>query len=212
MVEAILSRMASKPDLLDQMLVSFNDSQKNVLECSIEKNHLKLVETILKMTHLYEQPDVNGNLAVHYAARIGTPELFDLLMQHKLISFESNSNKETPLHIAAHFNRFTFIKMLMIHEQSLIAREQNEKEEEKKYVPMIKRLNINNETPLQIGIIKCHEKCVEELSSWDQVDLNVKDANNFSIYHLCVLYSNLESLRYLLNKKSDQFLDPLFIR
>jgi len=204
-VQTILNRLASSV-LLNQVLVSFNDSNKNLLECSIESNHLKLVELLLRITDLFKQPDSNGNLPVHYAARTGTPEIFNLLMEHKLISFESNLNKETPLHIAADFNRFSFIKMIMLQEKMLMAKE------EEKYVPMIRRLNMKNQTPLQIGLINCNEKCVEEFSSSDDVDLSVKDENNFSIYHLCVLYSNLESLRYLLNKKSNKFLDPLFIR
>jgi ankyrin repeat protein len=42
--------------------------------------------------------------------------------------------------------------------------------------------------------------------------LNVKEAeNNYSIYHLCVIYSDFESLNILLNKNEKKYLEPLFI-
>lgn len=151
--------------------------------------------------------DLNGNLPVHYAAMNGTSELFNILEKHNLISFEANSNGDTALHIASIFNRFTFIKMLLSYEKFFMIRNDNES-----HVPLNKRLNKQAYTSLQIAIIKGHEKCVEELTNCALIDLDVTTPNAYSIYHLCVFYSNLESLRYLLNKKSDKYLEPIFIR
>lgn len=205
-VQAILTRLNSSTDTLNQMLTSVDDSARNVLACSVASNHLKIVEILLSITGVFQQPDADGNLPVHYAAKSGTPEMFRLLLEHNLVSFESNSARDTPLHIATEFNRFHFINLILYEEKCFMAKKSEQ------YVPMIRRANRSDQTALQIGLIKCHEKCVEELSNSEDVDLNVKDANNLSIYHLCVCHSNLESLRYLLNKKSDKFLDPLFIR
>lgn len=191
------------------VLNSLDDQNKTVLEISIQNNHFNLISLILSELTDKEALDANGQLPIHLAAKYGTHTLYELLSQHSCLSFKSNINNENPLHVAAQYNKFNFISRLLLFEKAFV----DKLDTLSCYQPMVKCLNRSSFTPLQTAIIRGHSKCVDELLQSVYTDLEVTEPeNNYSIYHLCILHSNFESLRMLLNKKSDKFLTPLFIR
>jgi len=130
-------------------------------------------------------------------------ELFELLVKHDAVSFKTNLKNENALHLAAFYNRFEFIRALLDYEKKLITN----------IKPMVQIRNKNRQTPLQTAIMRRHEKCVKELVSSEHTELDVKDLeNNYSIYHLCVIHSNFESLDLLLGRKEKKFNEPLFFK
>ncbi len=210
-IQIILNRL--NETYLKEALLVLDRSKKTLLQIAIENNHLKIIDSILSVTsYLFKKPDLNGNLLVHYAAKVGTLDIFNILSKYDLIKFDFDSNDQSPLHIAANYNRFVFIKMLLNYEKFNSNQESLEYIDDQ-YIPLVSGLNKQNNTALQISLIKSHNKCVEELvNNSNDIDLDVKDNNNHSIYHLCILNSNLESIRYLMNRKLDKFLEPLFIK
>jgi len=147
--------------------------------------------------------DINGNLIIHTASKYGNKELFELLVKHDAVSFKTNLKNENALHLAAFYNRFEFIRALLDYEKKLITN----------IKPMVQIRNKNRQTPLQTAIMRRHEKCVKELVSSEHTELDVKDLeNNYSIYHLCVIHSNFESLDLLLGRKEKKFNEPLFFK
>jgi len=198
-------------DRLDELLNILDKSKRTVLQIAIENNHMKIIDELLSLmssSEIFRKKDINGNLPIHYAAKLGTIELFELLKKYDMISFDSNEQNDTALHIATINNRFLFMKILINFEKSYLIREEKKND----LIPMYKRSNKMNYTPLQLGLIMSNEKCVEELINSSDCNLNETCCNNESIYHLCVINSNLESLRFLLNKKLDRFMEPLFFK
>jgi len=191
------------------ILNSPDDQSKTVLEICIQNNHFNLISLILNELTDKEAFDANGQLPIHLAAKYGTHTLYELLSQHSCLSFNTNINNDNPLHVAAQYNKFSFINRLLLFEKAFV----DKLDAVNSYQPMVKCTNRSGLTPFQLAIVKGHSKCVEELMQSPFVDLEVTETeNNYSIYHLCILHSNLETLRIFLNKKSDKFLNPLFIR
>ena len=209
----ILFNILKENKLLNSIFDRFDDENKTLLEISIERNHLKIIDLILseyKELKKAEKYDSNGNLIIHIASKYGTKELFEILLKNDLISFKSTLNSnENALHISANYNKFEFIKSLLKYEKETF------QSDELGAKHLIKYKNKQNYTPLQIAIIKRYEKCTKELIVSDFVELDVRDNNdnnNYSIYHLCVLHFDLESLNILLNKNDTKFYDPLFYK
>ena len=205
-----LDHIKSNHQLSHQSILnSLDDQSKTVLEISIQNNHFNLISLILSELTDKEAFDANGQLPIHLAAKYGIHTLYELLSQHSCLSFKSNINNENPLHVAAQYNKFSFINRLLMFEKAFIEK----LDMLSSYQPMVKCVNRSGLTPFQVAIVKGHFKCVDEFLQSTYLDLEVTESeNNYSVYHLCILYSSLESLRMLLNKKSDKFLTPLFIR
>jgi ankyrin repeat protein len=190
-------------DLLKTTLMKQDDEKRTILELAIERGHLKIIDLILSEYPSKKLPDINGNFIIHHAAKFGTKELFDLLVKHDAVSLKSNINDENPIHLATIYNRYDFIRSLLEYEKT---KESGSKS-------LVERKNNKHFTPLQLAIMKRHDKCVKEIIKSDKIDLNVKEAeNNYSIYHLCVIYSDFESLNILLNKNERKYQEPLYIK
>lgn len=80
------------------------------------------------------------------------------------------------------------------------------------YIPSVKCYNRSGYTPLFVALIAGNIKCVEAILTAEHLDLEAKDAKGNSIYHICAEYNSLESMRVLLSKKEQQFVEPLFIK
>lgn len=76
--------------------------------------------------------------------------------------------------------------------------------DKKLYVHAVKVRDQRNCTPLLTAIAASHHKCVEELARHYMTELNALDLNGNSIYHLCALHENLDSLKYLLALTNSQ--------
>jgi ankyrin repeat protein len=198
----IIFEKLKEKNLIKTILFKQDDEKRTLLEIAIEKGHLKIIDLILSEYTNKELPDINGNFIIHHAAKFGTKELFDLLVKHNAVSLKSNINDENAVHLATIYNRYDFIKSLIEHEKTIVSGSKS----------LVERKNNKNLTPLQLAIMKRHDKCVKEIIKSDKIDLNVKEAeNNYSIYHLCVIYSDFESLNILLNKNEKKYIEPLFV-
>lgn len=55
-----------------------------------------------------------------------------------------------------------------------------------------------------------NHKCVEELLLSKEIELDTKDMDGNSIYHICARFNNVESLKFLLNKHFNQTSSVLY--
>jgi ankyrin repeat protein len=200
--EKIINILKNESNLLETILKQLDENNKSLLEIAIEKEHLKIIELILQQTFI-----INPLLITHTSAKYGSSELFDLIVQYNIIQLEADQlNNNNLIHLACYNNRFEFIKSYINYEKTLLQTNKLKKS-------IILNKNNKNQTPLQIAIMKRHEKCVIELLNSDKIDLNIKEIeNNYSIYHLCIKYSDNKSLQILLGKKEKKYQEPLFIK
>jgi ankyrin repeat protein len=202
--EKILNILKKESNLIETALKQLDEANKSLLEIAIENEHLKIIDLILQQSFEI----INPVLITHTSARYGSSELFDLLVQYNIIiQLESDQlNNDNLIHLACYNNRFEFIRSYINYEKTLLQTNKIKKS-------IILNKNNKNQTPLQIAIMKRHEKCVVELLNSDKLDLNVKEIeNNYSIYHLCIKYSDNKSLQMLLGKKEKKYQEPLFIK
>ncbi len=73
------------------------------------------------------------------------------------------------------------------------------------HTPSVKMLNKQRYTPFMTALAFGNHKCAEEiLNAWKTqpggLDMDTKDAEGNSIYHICARYNNTESLKLLVNK------------
>lgn len=126
--------------------------------------------------------------------------MLDLLKKYYAVSFKSNLNKENALHIAAYNNKYAFIKEILAYENSLLHANKHLKEnldEKGNYIPCIRQRDKNFYTPLLTAMAAGNQKCVEELLSDRNSDINVKDKDGNSVLNFCLLFNNTECLKYL---------------
>ncbi len=107
---------------LNEQLLRMDHNRQSILQISIENNHLKTTELLLREYYVTEElrEDKNGNLPVHFAARVSGSEVLAVLIANSAFSLKTNGNYENALHIAAANNRFKFIAEFLAHEQSLV--------------------------------------------------------------------------------------------
>lgn len=202
--EKILNILKKESNLIETALKQLDEANKSLLEIAIENEHLKIIDLILQQSFEI----INPVLITQTSARYGSSELFDLLVQYNIIiQLESDQlNNDNLIHLACYNNRFEFIRSYINYEKTLVQTNKLKKS-------IILNKNNKNQTPLQIAIMKRHEKCVVELLNSNKLDLNVKEIeNNYSIYHLCIKYSDNKSLQMLLGKKEKKYQEPLFIK
>jgi ankyrin repeat protein len=207
---------------LNEILNKFDYNDQSVLSILVEMNHLNIIELLLKEFFIYIQnfQDKNGNLLIHLAAKSGSTDLLKLLIKYDLFSLNLNNNKENGLHIAASYNKFNFIKEYLAHEKTYINNlllegenlDQAQKSFLKSYIPpSVKRFNIDKKTPLFIAVINGYPKCIEALTASEDLDLEDRDSNGNTVYHVCAKVNNFESIRYLLTRKDPKYLKALYI-
>jgi ankyrin repeat protein len=109
---------------LNTLLETVDSDKQTILNMCIDKNHLKLVDILLKdyFSEIKDEYDKNGNLPTHLAARNGSIELFNVLVKNDAISFKINLNGDNPLHIASENNKFNFIKKFLEYEKIYVER------------------------------------------------------------------------------------------
>jgi ankyrin repeat protein len=196
-----------KINFLDIVLRKYDSSGSTPLLSAVENNHLKITELLLCDYNADKEQCDNetGNHLIHIAARTGSIDMFNLLVKYDAVSLKKNKNSQNPLHIAAYYSRHNFIKAFLEyeHEHCRKVREQmlqcicgcDPKEDE--YIPCIKQRDNVQCTPLMIAISTSNQKCVEELLANENVELDARDMNGNSIFHICIDSDNPESLKYL---------------
>ena len=195
---------------LNNLLETVDSDKQTILNMCIDKNHLKLVDILLKdyFTDIKDEYDKNGNLPIHLAARNGSVELFNVLVKNDAISFKININGDNPLHIAAENNKFNFIKKFLEYEKSFVERNNL------KAIHQPTALGLNREryTPLFLAIIGGHTKCVEIFVGLDYIKLDTHDKNGNTLFHICAEFNNQESIRVILRKKDPRIFKALYMK
>ncbi len=195
---------------LNNLLNTVDSDRQTILNMCIDKNHLKIVDILLKdfFSNLKHEYDRNGNLPIHLAARNGSIELFNVLVKNDAISFKTNLNGDNPLHIAAENNKFNFIREFLAYERAYV--EKNSL----KGVHQPTALDLNREkyTPLFLAIIGGHTKCVEQFVALDYIKLDYHDKNGNTLFHTCAEFNNQESLRIILRKKDPRIFKVLYMK
>jgi len=183
---------------LSKCLHKEDESKQSILHISIENNHL--------------------NISI---------EMFNLLQKYDAVSFDTNNSLQNALHIAAFHGRSKFIREFLRYEQFCLGYTKNEMKnlaqfwkentgeifiscvcsceiDQDSYMPAAKVKDEQHYTPLMTAIAASNLKCVEELSNHYLTEMDVTDLNGNSIYHICALHDNLESLKYLLDLTNQQ--------
>jgi ankyrin repeat protein len=220
LLEKIHQEFIQKPngkELFDKILKKEDSSRQTILHLSIENNHLNIVELLFSDYNIVRdlKDGLNGNFPIHLAAKNGSCEMFYLLQKYDAVSFKTNNNLENALHIAAFHNRSKFICEFLKYEKSLLepANENDkimpcicicESLDRDSYIPCIKVKDINQNTPLLTALATLNQRCVEELMQSTYCDVNEKDINGNSVYHICTEHDNAESLKYLLHVTNSQ--------
>jgi ankyrin repeat protein len=122
-VKKILNRIKDESEYDLNTVLNRLDSQKQTpLNIAIEKNHLNIIDMMLKEFYLDEKDseDKNGNLPVHIAARSGSVEILKILAKNDAVSFRNNASGDNAMHIAAENNKFNFIRELIAFEKDYV--------------------------------------------------------------------------------------------
>jgi ankyrin repeat protein len=215
MLDKLKQNSTKELNLLDtamRKLDAGSSRQQTLLQISIENEHVKLVELLLcEYDASVDQEDRTGNLPVHLAARAGNTDTLRLLAKHKASLYKCNAQTmENALHIAAAHNRFKFIKEFILLERT--ERERGGHSASMMGPPCVKQLNRHGFTPLFSAVSAGHIKCVEALLISEYTEIDAKDHDGNSIYHLCAELNSVDVLRYLLSRKDQKYMEPLFIR
>ncbi len=214
---------------LSKCLHKEDESKQSILHISIENNHLNIVEMLFREYHMSNElrDSLNGNLPIHCCAMSGSIEMFNLLQKYDAVSFDTNNSLQNALHIAAFHGRSKFIREFLRYEQFCLGYTKNEMKnlaqfwkentgeifiscvcsceiDQDSYMPATKVKDEQHYTPLMTAIAASNLKCVEELSNHYLTEMDVTDLNGNSIYHICALHDNLESLKYLLDLTNQQ--------
>ncbi|CAF0975888.1 unnamed protein product, partial [Brachionus calyciflorus] len=210
-----------KTNYLDIISKKEDINRQNILEISIENNHLKIVELFLNdFKFNSELPNsLNGNYPIHIAAKNGSIEMLNLLIKYKTSIFRLNSNSENPLHIAALNNKYKFIREYLKYEKFLLVNThscelKNTEFTSSKFIPCIcncdeivdyqnLQLSIRQRdekffTPLMQAISCGNQRCIDELINDRYIEFDSKDQNGQSIFHLCTEFNNIEALKFFL--------------
>lgn len=224
--------IADDPDKYNQTIENIlkkqDENKQTILHISIEKCHFQIIELLLKDYNVSNclkdlKEGNNGDLPIHFVAKMGSVEIFYLLQKYDSVSFKTNNNLENALHIASLYNRDRFINEFLKYEIHLISQNSQLSTptsanctnhfvkcacicrlDLSDHVPAIRDKDIKSYTPLISAIASSNQKCVKELIENSYVELNTTDSNGNSIYHISAESDNFETLKYLIDKLNPQ--------
>ncbi|CAF0854801.1 unnamed protein product [Brachionus calyciflorus] len=212
----------NEKNYLDYVLKKEDSNRQPVVFIAINNNHLDIVETLYKEFNLDRELKEGklGNLAVHAGAKNGSVKILDILAKNDAISFGQNNNLDNALHIATENNSVKFIKEFIIYEKNMLNRVETDRNyfcacicSVGSHTPSVRVRNKKLFTPLMSALVHGNHKCVEELLVNSQdIELDTKDVEGNTFYHLCAQFNNLESLKYFLQKYFHQTNEVLFFR
>lgn len=141
--------------------------------------------------------------------------MFRLLQKYDCVSFKQNNNLENALHIAASYNKSSFITAFLKFEQVLMDKNNVHEDDnyvkcacdcgmDKDYVPCSKIKDSKDYTPLFTAVAALNQTCFELLLEDDNVDLNAVDKAENSIYHVATMFDNSQALKYLLDNYTNE--------
>lgn len=217
----LISNLKSR-NYLDIIAKKEDYNRQTILNIAIENNHLKIVELLFQEYNFSREhkDSQTGNLPIHIAAKNGSVEMLHLLIKYESVSFEANNNHENALHIAALNNKHKFIREFLLHERKAITKSENftskqqqlhhpkeadympcicvcEEIDVESYALCIRQRDKNFYTPLMRAIAAGNQKCVDEFINDKYVELDCKDKDGLSIFHICTEFNNVDALKHL---------------
>ena len=224
-VRKMLNKLKNESTLdknyLDFALRKEDSSRQPLVFIAINNNHFNIVEALYK--EFFLDRDIKegklGNLAIHVGAKNGSVKILDILAKNDAISFGQNNNLDNVLHIACENNSVKFIKEFLIFEKNLLNRVETDRNyfcacicSLGSHTPSVRVRNKKLFTPLMSAVVHGNHKCVEELLHSENIELDTKDIEGNTFYHLCAQFNNLESLKYFLQKYFQKTSEVLFFR
>lgn len=135
--------------------------------------------------------------------------MFKVLRKYDAVSFKQNNLLENALHIAAQYNKASFIKRFLEFEQMLMDKNNYEDEDYvkcvcecgmgKDYIPCSKIKDAKDYTPLFTALASLNQACFNVLVTDEHVDLNAVDKSENSLFHIATMFDNAESLKVMLD-------------
>lgn len=210
-----------KLNYVDLVSKKEDNNRQTILEICIENNHLNIVELFLSVYNITTNHAnaLSGNYPIHLAAKNGSPEMLSLLIKYNSDIVRTNFADENPLHIAAQYNRLHFVRKFLASERHWFKNSnynclKNQFSDDTGQLPCIcncdgnfdlsnAQLSIKQRdkkfyTPLMRAIVSGSQRVVQELINDKYVELDLKDKDGQSIFHLCCEYNNIETLRYFI--------------
>ena len=198
---------------LEYMLQMEDNTKQTLMHIAIKNNHLNIIDMLFNEFSADKETKEgqNGNLPIHSAAKNGSLQLLKILERYDAVSFKTNSEMKNALHIAAESNSYNFIKEFLTYELALVNHTESDQmnlmfcacvcDFPSDHVASIKMQNKQRFTPFMTALAYGNHKCVEEMANlWTNIDLEIKDIESNSIYHICAHFNNTESLKFLLTK------------
>lgn len=225
MVDKMLEKLrdGSSPgkNYVEYVLKKEDLTKQTIAHIAMSNSHTNIIELLFSKYELDREikDGKMGYYLIHTAAKNGSTKMIDLLEKHDAVSFKTNNNQENALHVAAEYNSSQFIKEFLKLEQDILNNPESDR-----YMMCMCRCNVpcsnttisirtkNKDlyTPLMSALAFGNQKCVEELMSSRDIELDCKDIEGNSIYHIIAKFNNTESLKYFLGKHFDATREILF--
>lgn len=189
---------------------------------------------------LRENADVNKSndekdYPLHLAARVGDPDIMNLLLSHKATVVALNKRKQTPLHLAALNGHRRCIEILVNNKADINGADQDKRTplhlavlgDQRSAVSLLLKLHANplmidlkGQTALHIaaeyGRVKMLSSILKRAKESQRALLAAQDEEGKTCLHYAAATSSLESLRFLIangsdvNAETDYGYTPLF--
>ena len=176
---------------LQKALEQQNNQNKTVLHISIENNHVNIVKMLMKYNvNVNQSGSMNNNYPIHMAAKVGSVEIMEILKAEANIV---NNKNENLLHIAACANQDKFILKYL----------QNERKKSE-LIPAVHSTNMRQQTPLLVATLYGNIESVDVLLKYGKANLEDRDLDQNTIFHLCALHNKVDIFNYLLQQEESK--------
>lgn len=204
MLDKLKAESTPEKNYIKYILKKEDTAKSTIAHLAIGNNHCKILELLFKQFNLNRdiREGKMGNYLVHSAARNGSVKMLRLLQQFDAVLFGVNSNRDNALHVAAEYDSSQFIREFLWLEKEPIFNMQK--------VQPVQMTNKDQFTPLMTALAFSNQKCVEELISSKDIQLDCKDIDGNSIYHIMAKFNNSESLKYFLARHLETTKDVIF--
>ncbi|XP_074653934.1 E3 ubiquitin-protein ligase MIB2-like [Tubulanus polymorphus] len=176
-MEVVQEIVTKHPDKIDQ-----KSSGKTALQVASHQGHYDLVKMLLKSGANLECQDEDGDTALHYSAFGNQPDVMELLITKGAKVDALNNGECSSLHVAVNKQHAKCVKVLLKHNADV---------------------NIQDsygDTALHDAICKENKDIVEQLITYENIDLALTNNRGFNGVHHAALKGNNHALQLILAK------------